>query len=83
MKKNLKNLSNIDKAMDGASMKTTANIEKKKNVEKKLFQKMIKFPNEWNDLLKEHLSSEVSHITNVNQYINNAIYEQMKKDGIL
>ncbi len=40
MKKNLKNLSNIDKAMDGASMKTTTNIEKKKNVEKKLFQKM-------------------------------------------
>lgn len=79
MKKNLKNLGNIDKAMNGASMKTTANIEQK-SVEKSpkdKMKKIIDIPVEWNEILKSQYHNSVS------KYILDAIHDKMKSDGFL
>jgi predicted DNA binding CopG/RHH family protein len=78
MKKNLENLSNIDKAMEKASMKTTANMENKDNDNLETKKKLISIPTEW-DLLMKNKNKPAS----VNNYIIMAIKERMEKDGLI
>jgi hypothetical protein len=78
MKKNLENLANIDKAMEKASMKTTANMENKDNDNLETKKKLISIPTEW-DLLMKNKNKPAS----VNNYIIMAIKERMEKDGLI
>lgn len=81
MKKNLENLANIDKAMEKASMKTTANMENKENKDNDNLEtkkKLISIPTEW-DLLMKNKNKPAS----VNNYIIMAIKERMEKDGLI
>lgn len=81
-KDKFKNLGNIDKAMDGASMKTSSNMKKEDtDLKNEKMKKLVEFPKEWNDIIKNHIKN--SGFTTVNQYIVTAIYEKLEKDGLV